>query len=173
MAMMTVNYTVIIHHLQCSRVAHSGSMNMSAVQRRSARRVVKMLFTLLVTFMVCSLPFQVTTMYEIYKERTTKLASWYQPVHFTSVTLMVAHSSINPILYGAMNQTFQNGFRQLLDRIRCHHKKAWESQLNIAESLKPCVSLVNNGQLDLTISTAVAELFHTSSKLGTVVVGRK
>ncbi|XP_035825028.1 substance-K receptor [Aplysia californica] len=39
MLMMSINYTVIIHRLQFSRVAHNGNDSMSAVQRRSARRV--------------------------------------------------------------------------------------------------------------------------------------
>ncbi|KAH9502547.1 hypothetical protein Btru_068960 [Bulinus truncatus] len=120
MVMMTINYTVIIHRLHSSRVvsSNSGGPGMSVVQRRSSKKVVKMLFTLLITFMVCAIPFQVVTLYENYKDRRAKLPSWFQPVYFTAVNLMYAHSGINPIMYGAMNQTFQAGFKQLVVRVR-------------------------------------------------------
>ena len=39
MVMMTINYSVIIHRLSFTRVVHSGSDTMTALQKRSARRV--------------------------------------------------------------------------------------------------------------------------------------
>ncbi|GFN91874.1 neuropeptide ff receptor 2 [Plakobranchus ocellatus] len=73
MLMMTINYSVIIHRLRFTRVVHGGSNSMTAIQKRSARRVVTMMFALLIAFMVCTIPFQVSTMYENYKDRQIKV----------------------------------------------------------------------------------------------------
>ncbi|XP_059147523.1 trissin receptor-like [Physella acuta] len=170
MLIMTLIYTVIIHRLRFSRMTNNNHIGISAVQSRSARKVIKMLFILLVTFMACTVPFQVVTIYENYKDRRAKLSSWYQPVLFTSTILMYAHSAINPIMYGAMNKTFRTGFRHLLGRIRGEKTYGWDSQINMAESLRAKTAPAGQGRLDNTNVTSVSELVHTASVLSTVVL---
>ncbi|GFS09649.1 neuropeptide FF receptor 2 [Elysia marginata] len=138
MLMMTINYSVIIHRLSFMRVAHTGSDTMTALQKRSARRVVKMMFALLIAFMVCTIPFQVSTMYENYKDRKIKLPDWFDPVYFTAINLMYAHSAINPIIYGALNQTFRVGFKELINRCRKgSQQKRWQSRMTSVDNTRP------------------------------------
>ncbi|XP_055876707.1 QRFP-like peptide receptor isoform X2 [Biomphalaria glabrata] len=165
MVMMTINYAVIIHRLHSTRVVstNSGSLGMSIIQRRSAKKVVKMLFILLLTFIVCTVPFQVVTIYENYKDRITKLPSWYHPVFFTAVTLMYAHSGINPVMYGAMNQTFQEGFKQLLRRIGKHKRKSSQAQGKCTALPRPRICVVNNGKIDLDFTSSISHLIESKS----------
>lgn len=45
-----------------------------------------------------------------------QLPDWFDTVFYCAQTLMYSHSAINPIVYGAMNQSFRNGFRHLVAR---------------------------------------------------------
>ncbi|KAK7112272.1 substance-P receptor-like [Littorina saxatilis] len=121
MAVMSVVYAVIVHRLRFSRVqSDAGRNSMSTVQKRSKRKVVKMLLIVLVTFMICTIPFQVTNLYPIYShEIGDKLPAWHRPVYFAAVFLMYTNSAINPILYGGLNEKFRHGARDFFNCILC------------------------------------------------------
>ncbi|KAK7493350.1 hypothetical protein BaRGS_00015476 [Batillaria attramentaria] len=121
MAVMVAVYAVIIHRLRFSRVQPSAGRNkslMSAVQRRSKRKVVKMLVAVLISFMVCTIPFQVTNLYPLYShDMNEKLPAWHKTVYFAAVFLMYTNSAINPILYGGLNENFRRGARDLFNSL--------------------------------------------------------
>ncbi|CAG5115685.1 unnamed protein product, partial [Candidula unifasciata] len=114
MAAMTVSYAIIIYRLQWGRDASSFGHNAPVVQRRSTKKVVKLFFVLLIAFIVCTVPFQVTSLYSMIKDPVTVLPGWFQSVYYAAISLMYAHSCVNPLVYGLMSQSFRSGFRHLL-----------------------------------------------------------
>ncbi|XP_050409422.1 trissin receptor-like [Patella vulgata] len=119
MIVMTILYTIIILNLRFNRVVpSSGELSLSAIQRRSKSKVVKMLFSVLIVFMICTVPFQITKLYELYREeQSERLPMWYTPFYFTSIILMYTNTAVNPILYGGFNENFRNGFKDLINRV--------------------------------------------------------
>ncbi|CAG5117031.1 unnamed protein product [Candidula unifasciata] len=171
MLLMTIMYSVIIQRLQFGRLSHNGSLSMSAVQQRSTKRVVIMMFVLLVTFMVCTIPFQVSTIYQAYKDTRAMPPAWYEDVYFSAISLMYSHSAINPMVYGAMNQTFRNGFVHLVARFRGRKNSSRRSQCSTLETtIKPSISVVNKGGLDASQATSETDLIRCSSQISLTAV---
>ncbi|XP_071107553.1 QRFP-like peptide receptor [Haliotis cracherodii] len=129
MIVMTIAYTVIVLKLRFNRIVpSSGELSLSAIQQRSKRKVVKMLFSVLIVFMVCTIPFQVSKLFELYRDDQEKrLPDWYSPLYFSAIIMMYTNSAINPVLYGGLNENFRNGFRDLINAIlnrKSHSHKA-------------------------------------------------
>nr|KAG5704165.1 hypothetical protein BaRGS_009695 [Batillaria attramentaria] len=81
-------------------------------------QVVKMLVAVLISFMVCTIPFQVTNLYPLYShDMNEKLPAWHKTVYFAAVFLMYTNSAINPILYGGLNENFRRGARDLFNSL--------------------------------------------------------
>ncbi|BFZ03844.1 hypothetical protein BsWGS_06883 [Bradybaena similaris] len=167
MLVMTFVYVVIIQRLHFGRVTHNGSVSMSAVQQRSAKRVVIMMFVLLITFVVCTVPFQVSTIYEVFKDPKIKLPDWFDNIYYCAQTLMYSHSAINPIVYGAMNQSFRNGFRHLVARMKFRNNSSCRSQYSTNETAtKPNISIVNRNSPDAaSLTGSLTQLIRCSSQL--------
>ncbi|XP_041364373.1 neuropeptide FF receptor 2-like, partial [Gigantopelta aegis] len=119
MIVMIILYTVIIIKLRFNRVVpSSGALSMSAIQQRSKTKVVKMFFSVLIVFIICTVPFQVSKLFELYRDaQRERLPTWYNPVYFSAIMLMYTNSAINPIIYGGLNENFRNGFKDLINRI--------------------------------------------------------
>ncbi|BFZ18004.1 hypothetical protein BsWGS_21043 [Bradybaena similaris] len=126
MVAMSISYTIIIYRLRWGQDCSCGSENVPIVQKRSTRKVIKLLFVLLIAFIVCAVPFQVTTLYSMTKDPVKKLPGWFQPLYYTAQSLMFAHSFINPLVYGAMSHSFRSGFRSLFTSFR--NNRMWSSR---------------------------------------------
>ncbi|KAK3091944.1 hypothetical protein FSP39_023889 [Pinctada imbricata] len=121
MLLMMVAYTVILRRLhRGKKVAKSARLSISVIQQRSKRRVVTMLFTILMGFIICAVPFQVAKLYELFsdlEDSSAVLPEWYNPVYFAAVTLLYTNSALNPILYGGLNDNFRTGFKSIINKI--------------------------------------------------------
>ncbi|XP_061175179.1 neuropeptide FF receptor 2-like [Saccostrea echinata] len=119
MLLMMIAYTVIFIKLRKTRrVSKTGRLSMSVVQQRSKKKVVKMLFAILVVFIFCVGPFQVTKLFEFFRDDTSEsLPDWYNPFYFAAVTLLYTNSALNPVLYGGLNDNFRNGLKGLMNNI--------------------------------------------------------
>ncbi|KAL3876055.1 hypothetical protein ACJMK2_033940 [Sinanodonta woodiana] len=119
MIVMTMTYTIILIKLRGHKVVPSNStMSKSAIQQRSKRKVIKMLFSVLVIFIVCALPFQITKLYNLYRhDQTEKLPKWFEPLDFAAVLLLYANSAINPIIYGGLNENFRSGLKDMFNSV--------------------------------------------------------
>ncbi|ESO97830.1 hypothetical protein LOTGIDRAFT_152934 [Lottia gigantea] len=146
MIVMTILYTIIIINLRFNRVLpSSGELSLNAIHRRSKSKVVKMLFSVLIVFMICTVPFQFTKLYELYREdQSERLPDWYTPFYFSSIILMYTNTAANPIIYGGFNENFRNGFKVLVNRIskrQGHHgmsmmNGAGKARLSLVEDLR-------------------------------------
>ncbi|XP_064634728.1 trissin receptor-like isoform X2 [Lineus longissimus] len=81
------------------------------VQQRSMRKVLRMLFIVLMAFIVCWVPFQINVVYAHYRPSyQTQLPSWFRPVQFGSILLTHLNSALNPVIYAGLNESFRKGF---------------------------------------------------------------
>ncbi|XP_033749044.1 QRFP-like peptide receptor [Pecten maximus] len=152
MLVMTITYTVLFVRLRKQKIVPStGSISISTVQQRSKKKVVKMLFAVLLAFIFCTIPFQVARLYELYREvedytGNSKLPVWYKPLNFAAVTLLYANSAINPMVYGGMNENFRKGLKDLISGIFNKHKTNRSDSgrsLNVSETRQSVISKYN------------------------------
>ncbi|XP_060064131.1 QRFP-like peptide receptor [Ylistrum balloti] len=152
LVVMTITYSVLFVRLRKQKIVPStGSISMSSVQQKSKKKVVKMLFAVLLAFIFCTIPFQVAKLYELYREvedqtGNSKLPDWYNPVYFAAVTLLYANSAINPMVYGGMNENFRNGLKDIISSIftkHGSHRRDSGRSLNISETRQSVISKYN------------------------------
>lgn len=120
MVMMMISYTVILVKLYQNRIVpSSGALSVSAIQQRSKKKVIKMLFAILLIFVVCTIPFQISKLFELYRNdhvNKERLPDWYNPFYFAAVTLLYTNSALNPIIYGGLNENFRTAFKNMINR---------------------------------------------------------
>ncbi|XP_063447150.1 substance-K receptor-like [Mytilus trossulus] len=143
MVIMIVMYTIILVRLGKRRIIpSSGALSTSAIQQRSKQKVVMMLFAILIAFIVCAIPFQVTKLFELFRsDRRQSLPDWYNPLYFIAVTLLYTNSALNPIIYSGLNENFMTSFRSLIKTVckrkpktnRCTNKNTTE-MISIVDS---------------------------------------
>ncbi|KFM78603.1 hypothetical protein X975_17676, partial [Stegodyphus mimosarum] len=55
--------------------------------------------------------FQVVVLYRYFKPPQQELPPWYRKIYFPAHVLTYTQSAINPIIYGACNESFRKAFR--------------------------------------------------------------
>ncbi|KAG7189633.1 hypothetical protein KM043_017313 [Ampulex compressa] len=110
---LVILYTVIARHLMAHPAISRGPANNLLKYRK---QVVMMLFTVVVCFFICLLPFRALTVWIIVSPLKTILAlgieGYYSVLYFCRV-LLYLNSAINPILYNLMSTKFRESFLRL------------------------------------------------------------
>ncbi|XP_053391825.1 QRFP-like peptide receptor [Mercenaria mercenaria] len=120
MLFMTLAYTFIVIRLRKHKIVPKlGASSKSSIQERSKRRVVIMLFSVLIAFIVCAVPFQTIRIYFLFTREDIgyKLPDWYPTLDFGAVLLMYSNAAINPVIYAGLNENFRKGFKDLINGV--------------------------------------------------------
>lgn len=111
---MTVIYSIICNKLWTRKLI--GELNQSGKKiLESRKKVVKMLVTVLVGFVVCWLPVQIVSLWG-YFENIPDIPQWLMDVSFF---LMYAHPALNPCIYAIFSENFRDGFKMALKCFCC------------------------------------------------------
>lgn len=120
--MMTA-YSLILWRLSKAEVPgeqHAANVN---VHSRARKKVNKMVFVVLVAFIICWTPLQANILYSAVGhvvEIDGALPEWYTDFQWFCYYFAYANSFMNPIIYGGFNKTFREGFCIVL---RCGYQR--------------------------------------------------
>lgn len=103
---MTVLYSYICHYLWFRKVPGNSTHGNRKRATVSSQKVIRMLITLLVVFILCWLPLQVATLLMYFQEVILS-----NNFYFICDFLIRANGAINPILYVVFNERFRIGFK--------------------------------------------------------------
>ncbi|XP_031552163.1 RYamide receptor-like [Actinia tenebrosa] len=108
---ITIMYTMICRKLWMRKIPGERDAKSRKGIVESRKKVVKMLIAVVIAFVVCWLPVQVTTFMWEYKEHSLSIPPF---VYFTCKFLMRAHASVSPCMYAAFNENYRTGFKKAL-----------------------------------------------------------
>uniref|UniRef100_A0A0L8GNE3 G-protein coupled receptors family 1 profile domain-containing protein n=3 Tax=Octopus bimaculoides TaxID=37653 RepID=A0A0L8GNE3_OCTBM len=116
---LMVTYSILVNVLWKRRAPGNEDTSRDQLAIRAKRKVVKMLLTIVVMFGVCWTPLGIIIMFLEYNNDLvftpgSKLMSIYIALHW----LAMAHSSVNPIIYGFMNDNFRDDLKGLFKKLR-------------------------------------------------------
>ncbi|XP_036367846.1 RYamide receptor-like isoform X2 [Octopus sinensis] len=116
---LTVTYSILANVLWKRRAPGNADTSRDQLALRAKRKVVKMLLTIVVMFGVCWMPLSILILfleyhYELALKPGSKLISIYISLHW----LAMAHSFVNPIIYGFMNDNFRDDLKNLFKKLR-------------------------------------------------------
>ncbi|KAL4239893.1 hypothetical protein ACF0H5_000693 [Mactra antiquata] len=120
MLCMALAYTFIVVKLQKHKIVPKlGASSKSSVQQRSKRKVVTMLFSVFIVFILCAVPFQTIRIYFLFTVGKSgyKLPEWYPTLDFGAVLLLYSNAAINPVIYAGLNDNFRKGFKDLVNGV--------------------------------------------------------
>lgn len=114
---MTIAYCVICNKLWTRKLI--GELNHSGKKiLESRKKVVKMLVTVLLLFVVCWLPVQILSFLADYSNVDIPV-----PLFFVCFFVMHAHPAINPCVYVIFCENFRDGFKMALKCYVCRKDK--------------------------------------------------
>ncbi|XP_070162164.1 pyrokinin-1 receptor [Polyergus mexicanus] len=127
MCLITFLYALIGLKLRKSNMTVSGrteSMKNCRHPGRSSRRVLKMLFAVVIAFFICWAPFHVQRLIAIYGTNTedhiTSNGPWMEFLNllmtYISGVFYYVSTTINPILYNIMSNKFRKAFMETLSK---------------------------------------------------------
>lgn len=130
---ITVLYTVICRHLWYMKppgeTEREASRNL--IKRRNSRRkVVKMLITVVVLFIISWLPLQVATFMFFFQQHP----DIPEPLYFACEILMRASCALNPAVYAIFSENYRQGFKRVLARCCCSKLSAFIPQRVVSSS---------------------------------------
>uniref|UniRef100_T1D203 Putative neuropeptide receptor n=1 Tax=Cupiennius salei TaxID=6928 RepID=T1D203_CUPSA len=120
---MITAYSLILWRLWGAEVPgeqHAANVN---VHSRARKKVNKMVFVVLVVFIICWTPLQAMVLYSAFGHNATihgALPDWFGDFKWFSYYIAYANSFMNPIIYGGFNKTFREGFCIVL---RCGYQR--------------------------------------------------
>ncbi|KAK2176797.1 hypothetical protein NP493_639g00002 [Ridgeia piscesae] len=122
---MTGAYSIIVFKMKYTRIPGEHVAADARTQDTiKKKKIVVMLVTILSTFTVCWLPYQVAILYTTHRPNiNTKLPVWYQHYQFFAVVMAHANSAVNPIIYTGFSDNFKKGARAILgfDKIQTYN----------------------------------------------------
>ena len=101
-------------------------------EEESKKRLIKLLISLAVAFVICCLPFAVFFPYVCFISKSS-LTRDYNTLHFVHRTvrfLIILNSFVNPLLYAAQSSNYREGLRRI-----CGYKKG---RCNSSNAMKNC-----------------------------------
>lgn len=111
-----VKIAVALLKTQAPRFATDSSGNIRNVtNRRENMEVIKTLFVISFLFFILMLPFRVTLVMMIFGNTDALLRDIYR----LTATLTIAHSCVNPIIYGAFMRKFYNDYKRFFIHLFC------------------------------------------------------
>uniref|UniRef100_A0A2L2YAV8 Substance-K receptor n=1 Tax=Parasteatoda tepidariorum TaxID=114398 RepID=A0A2L2YAV8_PARTP len=119
LTVMAVAYTAII--LQLEKYEHQLFLREHPLKMKYRKKVIKVLFMYVLNYLAFWVLFQIVVLYRYFKAPQQELAPWYRKIYFPAHVLTYAQSAINPIIYGACNESFRKAFR--ITFRRCFFKK--------------------------------------------------
>ena len=108
--LICVFYTLLIFRLKST-----GSQIRNANQRRSHRKVTKLVTLIIVVFIVCWLPSWSFQVYNVFRT-PGQLRKWTLVLNIIFSIMSYANSMINPVLYAFTNENFRESF---ISAFRC------------------------------------------------------
>ena len=106
---MLIFYSLISHFLWFRKVPGNGTKSSKRRAMTSRRKVIRMLLTLVLCFIICWLPLQIVTFFFYFDD--TELPMGF---YFSSEFLIRANGAVNPIIYAVFNEKFRRGFKSFL-----------------------------------------------------------
>ncbi|XP_075680393.1 QRFP-like peptide receptor isoform X1 [Dermatophagoides pteronyssinus] len=106
---MITAYSAIILILWGNRLPGEANESNLRHQKKSKRKVIKMVVVVLLVFVICWLPLQLIVLYSIYFHSSNEmLPSWFGNLIFYSYFIAYSNSVFNPIIYGGFNRNFRD-----------------------------------------------------------------
>ncbi|XP_044743602.1 RYamide receptor-like [Chrysoperla carnea] len=120
LSVLVFTYTRIALVVWCKRIPGEAENSRDQRIARSKRKMIKMMVTVVIVFICCWLPLNITVLMLTY----SSLAEWTGlPICWLLCHwLAMSHSCYNPIIYCYMNARFRIGFLQALGKIPCFRK---------------------------------------------------
>jgi G protein-coupled receptor 103 len=115
---ITIMYTIICRRLWKRKILNNRHKRQYQKAIESRKKVVKMLITVVIAFVVCWLPVQVTTFIWETNEDITIPSS----VYFVCMFLMRAHACTSPFVYAIFSENYRWGFKVALTSC-CYGRK--------------------------------------------------
>lgn len=118
LCIITVLYAIICRHLWFTKppgeTEREESKNL--IKRRNSRKkVVRMLITVVVVFLISWLPLQIANFLLFFQN-----AEISEPIYFTCEFLMRASCALNPAVYVIFSENYRHGFKKLLAKCCCY-----------------------------------------------------
>ncbi|CAI9738560.1 substance-K receptor-like [Octopus vulgaris] len=119
LTILTVTYSILANVLWKRRAPGNADKSRDQLAIRAKIKVVKMLVTIVVLFGICWLPIHIYTLFidyhpELFGSPTFDVMLVFIVVHW----LAMAHSFMNPIIYGFMNDNFRDDLIELVKKSR-------------------------------------------------------
>lgn len=96
------------------------------VQSSQRRKAIRVVFAVVVVFILCHLPYNVTLLshtMSLFKQRTCKAEKIKLQVLAISRSVAYLHCCLNPILYAFIGVKFRSHFRQIMLDLWCYSKR--------------------------------------------------
>ena len=109
---ITVLYTIICHHLWRIKTPGETEGEMMLEKRRNSRKkVVKMLITVVVVFIVSWLPLQIATFLVFFKGVEIS-----ESFYFACEIFMAVSCALNPAVYAVFSENYRHSFKKTLNK---------------------------------------------------------
>ncbi|CAN7938278.1 unnamed protein product, partial [Ixodes hexagonus] len=122
-AIMLTAYSLIVWRLWITRMPGERSAANINAQCRAKKKVITMVCTVLVAFVICWMPLQVIVLYSQFgdsKQRDKEMPDWFTEASSVATYVAYSNSLLNPIIYGGFNNNFRQGLCTVL---HCYLRK--------------------------------------------------
>ncbi|XP_057376357.1 QRFP-like peptide receptor [Daphnia carinata] len=169
---MSIAYTLIIGRLWGSKPPGEKMDAALSNQARAKRKkfllyqVVKMVCVIMLVFIICWAPLQVLILFAQFSHNSQEfgeLPEWYDQVMFLVYSIAYTNSTLNPLLYGGLNQTYRKTLIRVLFRKCCKWRTNRSSAISMQGSIQmaefrtfPRAGVCNNHLSNTTHSTRFA-----------------
>ncbi|XP_078342078.1 QRFP-like peptide receptor [Oculina patagonica] len=106
---MLILYSLISHFLWFRKIPGNGNETTRRRVMTSRRKVIRMLITIVLCFILCWLPLQIVTFSVFFGNIELPLEFF-----FVSEFLIRANGAVNPVIYAVFNENFRSGFKRFL-----------------------------------------------------------
>lgn len=116
---MTIVYSIISKKLWTRKAIGEGQLNLSGKKiLESRKKVVKMLVTVVIVFIICWLPIQIISLWGYF----TDILIFPQWLVFMCMFVMRAHPALNPCIYAIFSENFREEFKMAIRCFCCRRK---------------------------------------------------
>ncbi|CAI9738561.1 prolactin-releasing peptide receptor-like [Octopus vulgaris] len=137
--MLTVTYTILANFLWKRITPENENRNRDQLATRVKMKVVSMLFVIVVLFGLCWIPFTIFQLFLIHEGEYLSFSYVRSTLTWLFLQwLALAHTCVNPIIYGFMNENFRDDLKELLKESRffpCIRSTNESSELELTEEI--------------------------------------
>ncbi|XP_065293282.2 QRFP-like peptide receptor isoform X3 [Dermacentor albipictus] len=116
-AIMLTAYSLIVWRLWITQMPGERSAANINAQCRAKKKVITMVCTVLIAFVICWMPLQVIVLYSQFgdsKLRDKEMPDWFNEASSVATYIAYSNSLLNPIIYGGFNNNFRQGLCTVL-----------------------------------------------------------